>query len=425
MPGRRRFGSVRRLPSGRWQARYRDAAGNRYGAPSTFATKGDAHRWLSAAETDMSRGDWYDPRLGDLGFGEWAERWMATKAPTLGPATRDLYGYLLRKHVVPRFGAMAVGRITAAEVQAWLADLHRTSLSPNTVAKAYRCLSGAMDGAVDAGLIARSPCTLRGAGTERHAEMRIATPEQVAELAAAAGPRWEALVFTAAYTGLRWGELAGLRRRDVDLERKLVTVSRKLAEVNGQLSFGPPKTAAGKRTIGMPSFVARSLAVHIDLYALPGAEGLVFPSADGQPMRRSNFRRRVWEPATAEVGMSGLRFHDLRHTAATLAAASGTSLKALMARIGHASAAAALRYQHVIDGQDAEIVRYLERFGEEPPVPSHAHYDAPGTAPGGHVGGTPRGSEPATDDPQRPDQHICGGDDRTRTGDPLLAKQVL
>ena len=96
-------------------------------------------------------------------------------------------------------------------------------------------------------------------------------------------------------------------------------------------------------------------------------------------MRRSNFRRRVWVPATAEVGVTGLRFHDLRHTAATLAAASGTSLKALMARIGHASTAAALRYQHVIDGQDAEIVHYLERFGDEPPVPSRAHDDPPET----------------------------------------------
>ena len=312
MSARRRFGSVRRLPSGRWQARYWDAAGNRIGAPTTFATKGDAQRWLSAAETDQNRGEWHDPRLGDVPFREWADRWMVTKAPTLGPATQDLYRYLLRKHVVPRFGSMAVGRITGAEVQAWLANMHRSELSPNTVAKAYRCLSGAMDGAVDAGLIARSPCTLKGAGTERHAEMQTTTPEQVAELAAAVGPRWEALVFAAAYTGLRWGELAGLRRCDVDLERKLVTVTRKLGEVNGQLAFSPPKTAAGKRTIGMPSFVARSLAVHIDLYALPGADGLVFPSADGQPMRRSNFRRRVWEPATAEVGMTGFRFHDLR-----------------------------------------------------------------------------------------------------------------
>ena len=343
----------------------------------------------------------------------------------LAPATQDLYRYLLRKHVVPRFGSMAVERITAAEVQAWLADLHRSELSSNTAAKAYRCLSGAMDGDVDAGLIARSPCTLKGAGTERHAEMKVATPEQVAELAAAVGPRWEALVFAAAYTGLRWGELAGLRRRGVDLERKLVTVTRKLGEVNGQLSFSPPKTAAGKRTIGMPSFVARSLAVHIDLYALPGAEGLVFPSADGQPMRRSNFRRRVWEPATTEVGMTGFRFHDLRHTAATLAAASGTSLKALMARIGHASAAAALRYQHVIDGQDAEIVSYLERFGNDASVPVRAPGDATVTDSGGHAVGTPTSSELALDKVQRPDQDLRGGGDGTRTHDPLLAKQVL
>ncbi len=388
MTARRRFGSVRRLQSGRWQARYWDAAGNRVGAPNTFATKADAQRWLSSVETDIARGDWHDPRLGEVAFNEWAERWLATKAPRLAAATEDLYRYLLRVHVVPRFGSTPVGRIAAADVQAWLADLHKTELSSNTVAKAYRVLSGAMDGAVDAGLIARSPCTLKGAGTERHAEMKVATPEQVAALAAAVGPRWEALVLTAAYSGLRWGELAGLRRGDIDLEKNLVTVARKLGEVNGTLSYSPPKTKAGKRTIGIPSFVARSLAVHVDLYALPGEQGLVFPSTDGEPMRRSNFRRRVWEPATQAVGMTGFRFHDLRHTAATLAAASGTSLKALMARIGHASAGAALRYQHVIDGQDADIVRYLERFADAPPVPTNDHDDAPHTVSGGHAVGT-------------------------------------
>ena len=425
MTARRRFGSVRRLPSGRWQARYWDAAGNRIGAPDTFATKGDAQRWLSAAETDIGRGDWHDPRLGDVPFREWADRWLATKAPKLSPATENLYRYLLRRHVVPRFGSMPVGRITSADVQAWLADLHQTDLSPNTVAKAYRVLSGALDGAVDAGLIARSPCTLKGAGTERHAEMQIATPDQVAALASAVGPRWEALVFVAAYSGLRWGELAGLRRRDVDLEANTLTVTRKLGEVNGTLSFGPPKTAAGRRTVGIPSFVARTLDMHIALYGEAGDEGLVFPAVEGGPLRRSNFRRRVWEPATAEVGVSGLRFHDLRHTAATLAAASGTSLKALMALIGHASAAAALRYQHVIDGQDADIVRYLERFGDMPSVPERAHDDPPSTAVGGHVVGTPAHSIDLTDESQARDQARCGGDDGTRTHDPLLAKQVL
>ena len=422
MSTRRRFGAVRRLPSGRWQARYWDGTGARIGAPTTFATKGDAQRWLAAAETDMGRGDWHDPRLGNVPFGEWAEQWLAVKTPHLQESTADLYSYLLRRHICPRFGLVQVGRITTVDIGAWLATLHSTHLSPNTVAKAYRMLKGVMDGAVNAGLIARSPCTIKGAGTEREEEMQVATPEQVAALAAAVGPRWEAIVFAAAYSGLRWGELAGLRRRDINFEANTISVTRKLGEVNGNLSFSSPKSAAGRRTVGIPSFVARSLAMHIDLYALPGDDGLVFPSADGALMRRSNFRRRVWEPATAEVGMTGFRFHDTRHTAATLAAASGASLKALMARIGHASARAALRYQHVIDGQDADIVRYLERFGNEPPVPNGAQEEPPLV---GTQWARTLQNAPTPEAAQAPDQDFCGGDDGTRTHDPLLAKQVL
>jgi integrase len=361
--GRRRAGTVRKLTSGRWQARYLKPDGERVNAPSTFVTKTDAMRWLASVETDIGRGDWHDPRSGDVPFGDWADCWLAVKEPKLAPSTVELYRYLLRRHVCPRFADIPVGRIMAVEVQGWLADLHAGDLSPNTVAKAYRVLKGSLDAAVDAGLIKQSPCVLKGAGTERHKEMQIATPEQVAEIADAAGPRWEALVYAAAYSGLRWGELAGLRRCDVDLEAGTITVVRKLEEVNSRLSYGPPKTAAGHRTVGIPSFVARSLAVHLEVYAEAGPEGLVFPAVEGGPMRRSNFRRRVWEPSTTAADVQGLRFHDLRHTAATLAAGSGTSLKALMARIGHASAAAALRYQHIIDGQDAEIVAYLERFG--------------------------------------------------------------
>lgn len=362
MAGRRRFGSVRKLSSGRWQARYWEGE-EQQAAPETFATKGDAQRWLAAAETDMRRGDWHDPHAGAVPFGEWAEQWLAAKHPTLAPSTVDLYGYLLRRHILPRFAKAEVGRITPRDVQAWIAKLHKNDLSPNTVAKAYRLLNGILDGAVDARIIPRTPCTLKGAGTERHDEMKIATPEQVSAIAAAVGPRWEALVLTAAYSGLRWGELAGLRRCDVDLEAPSITVARKLAEVNGHLSYSAPKTAAGRRKVGIPSFVARSLEAHMSLYAEADDEGLVFPAVDGGPMRRSNFRRRVWEPATKEAGMTGFRFHDLRHTAATLAAASGASLKMLMARIGHSSVAAALRYQHVIEGQDDAIVDFLERFG--------------------------------------------------------------
>ncbi len=391
--GRRRSGTVRKLSSGRWQARCLDPAGSRVTAPATFATKTGAQRWLSATETDMARGDWQDPRLGNMAYAEWVDRWLAIKEPKLAPSTIELYRYLLCRHVVVCFGETPVGRITAVEVQAWLAELHRGDLSPNTVAKAYRVLKGTLDGAVEVGLIKQSPCTLKGAGTERDGEMQIATPEQVAALAQAVGPRWEAIVFVAAYSGLRWGELAGLRRCDIDTEADTLTVARKLSEVNGTLSFGPPKTAAGLRTVGIPSFVAQSLAAHVDLYAEDGDDGLVFPAGEGGPMRRSNFRRRVWVPATAEVGVSGLRFHDLRHTAATLAAAGGTSLRALMTRIGHASVAAALRYQHVLDGQDAQIVEYLERFGDQPSAPASDLADRSMADPKGHVVGTEADSD--------------------------------
>ncbi len=425
MSSRRRFGSVRKLPSGRWQARYFDAAGARFTAPDTFATKGDAQRWLSAAETDVARGDWHDPRLAETPFADWAQRWLEIKAPQLAPSTENLYRYLLRKHVLPRFERAAVGEITPVAVQRWVADLHSTDLSPNTAAKAYRLLKGIFDGAVAANLVPRSPCTIKGASTERHPEMLIATPEQIAAIADAVGPRWEALVCTAAYSGLRWGELAGLRRVDVDLDAGTVSVTRKLGEVNGRLAYGAPKTAAGRRTVGVPTFVIRTLELHLALYSEPGADGLVFPAAEGGPLRRSNFRRRVWLPATTKVGVPALRFHDLRHTAATLAAASGTSLKALMARIGHSSAAAALRYQHVIDGQDAEIVRFLERFDQGPSVANGDPDGPPMSVSGGHVEGTPHPGERPAAERQGPDQDFLGGDDGTRTHDPLLAKQVL
>ncbi len=119
-----------------------------------------------------------------------------------------------------------MGRIATVDIGKWLADLHGTHLSPNTVAKAYRVLKGVMGAAVDAGLIARSPSTIKGAGTEQDEEMRISAPEEMAALAAAVGPTWEAIVFAAAYGGLRWGELAGLRRRDINFVTNTISVTR-------------------------------------------------------------------------------------------------------------------------------------------------------------------------------------------------------
>lgn len=358
---RRTFGTVRKLPSGRWQARYSTDAGDRITAPHTFPTKGDAQRWLATVEADIARGTWHDPTLGQTTIAEWADRWLATKLPTVRRATADQYEYILRMHIVPHLGDRELGTFTPADVQAWLGMMHRRSgLAPNTVAKVYRLLKNMLGSAVEVGMIGRNPCTIRGAGTERPPEIEVATPKQVAALADACGDDYRALVFVAAYGGLRWGELGGLQRRHVDLGTGVVLVEQKLGEVNGVLEIDAPKTDAGRRSVALPALAVDELERHLRANVEPLATSLVFTAVEGGHLRRSNFRRRVWTPATEAVGVVGFRFHDLRHTGATLAASTGAPLRALMSRMGHSTPVAALRYQHLVAGQDSQIAAALD-----------------------------------------------------------------
>ena len=358
---RRTFGTVRKLPSGRWQARYSIDAGDRITAPHTFPTKGDAQRWLATIEADIARGTWHDPTLGQTTIAEWADRWLATKLPTVRRATADQYEYILRMHIVPHLGDRELGTFTPADVQAWLGMTHRRSgLAPNTVAKVYRLLKNMLGGAVEVGMIGRNPCTIRGAGTERAPEIEVATPQQVADLADACGDHYRALVFVAAYGGLRWGELGGLQRRHVDLDTGVVLVEQKLGEVNGVLEIDAPKTNAGRRSVALPALAVDEFERHLRANVEPLATSFVFTAAEGGYLRRSNFRRRVWLPATEAVGVPGFRFHDLRHTGATLAASTGAPLRALMSRMGHSTPVAALRYQHLVAGQDSQIAVALD-----------------------------------------------------------------
>jgi integrase len=360
--GRRRFGAIRKLPSGRFQARYRDPVTNQHRtAEQTFSTKTAAGRWLSIVEADMARGLWLDPTRGELVFAEVAETWALTKAH-LRESTKHIYRVILDAHILPTYAARPVGSITTMDVQVWVAALHqKPRCGPNTVARTYKQLRAILEMALDAGLIVRNPCRIKGAGIERLPEMRCATVDEVAAIAAAVEPRWRALILMAAYSGLRWGESAGLRRRSLDPLHKTVRVVEQCTEVNGHFVWGEPKTAAGTRTVILPPFLCDVLVDHTARWSQPGADGLVFVMPEGTPLRRENFRKRVWLPALRDAGIDGrLRFHDLRHTNATLAAASGAPLRALMHRLGHASAAAALRYQHRMEGQDQTIADFLE-----------------------------------------------------------------
>lgn len=347
----------------RWRARYRGPDGRE--RSQTFPKRSDAEHWLASVEGEKARGTWLDPALGKVTFAVWLEDWTSTTS-NLRPATLDLYAYLARRYLLPAFGQAPLAKITAQDVRSWLASMRATDLSPNTVAKAYRLLARVMGAAVEAGVIGRSPCVVRGASTERSPEMRFATVDQLAELANAVQPRYRALVLTAAYAGLRWGELAGLRRRRVNLLHATITVAEQLTEVNGRLEVGPPKTEAGRRAVALPAFLVVELEQHLASWSEPGPEGLVFPAPEGGPMRRSNFRRRAWEPAVRHLDLVGLRFHDLRHSAGTLTAVAGATTKELMARMGHSSPRAALIYQHATAERDAAVAAALDALAASP-----------------------------------------------------------
>jgi hypothetical protein len=186
-------------------------------AGRTFATKAEAARFLATVEADVFRKVWRDPATAAVSFGEVAELWFAWKIH-LRVTTQLTYRGLLDHHVLPALGGRAIGSITSLDVQAWLADRRRNSrLGSNSLSKAYRVLKAVMESAVDAELIARNPCRVKGAGQERLPDLRFASPEDVSSLVDAVEDRWKAMLLVAAYTGLRLGELAALRRRHIDL----------------------------------------------------------------------------------------------------------------------------------------------------------------------------------------------------------------
>ena len=185
--------------------------------------------------------------------------------------------------------------------------------------------------------------------------------------AARVGDRWTLLIVHALLGGpLRFGELAALKRKDVDIPEASVTVRVSASDLpGGRRHIGRPKSDAGHRTVTIPAAVVPAIAVHLERFAQPGDDGLVFIGPLGGVLRESNFNNDIWHKATAKVGVPHLHFHDLRHTGNTLAAATGASLRELMVRMGHASPKAALRYQHATRDRDAAIARALSDLVEQ------------------------------------------------------------
>jgi integrase len=340
----------------RYVAHYIDPAGRE--RSKSFTRRKDAERYLTEIEAAKLKGTWVDPTYGRVRFLAWFEEWWATTV-NLRPKTRTRNGMVFRLYVLPRFGAMPLDAITQREVRAWVTSLTGQGLSPATVHKAHQLFAKAMAAAVDGGMLTVTPCGGVPLPKVEQEEMRYLNPAEIACLAEAIRPGYQALVFLGAYGGLRIGELAGLRRSRVDLVDGLVDVAETVVEVDGRLLFGPPKTRAGRRRIRLPRRVVDELALHLRAPGRPTDP--VFRSPAGGPLRATAFRGRIWRPATLAAGLPELRIHDLRHTAVALWIAAGASPKEVAVRAGHTSTSFVLdRYGHLFPEADAALCDRLD-----------------------------------------------------------------
>ncbi|MEQ4206303.1 site-specific integrase [Actinopolymorpha sp. B9G3] len=418
--GHRRFGLIRQLPSGRYQASYLGPDGQRKYAPETYARKSEAERFLSLAEVALLRGDWTDPERGKIRLGDYGTTWIAQR-PNLRIRTRELYAWLFEKHIRPGLGNIPLGKLSTQVIREWRAELIKSGVSESMAAKAYRLLRAILMTAVEEdGILPRNPCRLKGAGTEKAPERQVLNIAQVMALADLIGrrpvgnirkieggfrlryratgglmqafpqtfttrahaerclfklmhdgradhtrdDRLHALVLLAAIASLRWGEVTALHRQDLDLANATVRVRVAFTEQsNGTMVLGRPKSRAGVRTVNIPRTLIPHLQAHLDRYTENKPNALVFTGIMGGPLRRSGFNKITrWTHAVAVLGMPGLHFHDLRHTGNMLAASTGATTRDLMRRMGHDNERAALIYQHATNKADQAIAQGLDEL---------------------------------------------------------------
>ena len=366
-------GRVRQLRSGRWQARFpapegHPEAGRLFPAPHTFDTKGDAEAWLGAQVIDVRAQAWEPPEPGASTrprLREFADTYLAVRSRS--PRVQIEYRSLLDRVILPSLGDRQIDRIEPSHVTAWYASLPADR--PRARAHAYSLLKAVLNLAVANDLIARNPCRIPGASSVRR--KREPVPATIGELQTihkAMPERYRPMLNLAAFCALRFGELTELRRKDLDMNAGVVHVRRAVTKANGQFIVGLPKSDAGVRDVAIPPHLLPELKAHLAKFVGPESEALLFPARQGGHMAVSSLNT-VFTRAREKAGRSDLRWHDLRHTGATLAAAQGATVAELKARLGHSTTHAAMQYQHASKDRDAAIAALLSQHALAEAIP--------------------------------------------------------
>lgn len=372
---RETFGQVDRLPSGRIRARYTGPDGERHAAPQTFDNLTDARGWLAARRTEISSGSWQPPSVVAAATAErnqtlsaYSETWLASRTNARGdhlrPRTRDEYRRLLNGPLAD-LTPLIVRAITPARVRQWRADQLATGRKTQT-SRAYGLLNAIMATALIDRITDQNPCVVKG-GQSTHTGRAVVPPTdaELDVILASITPRFQALVVTAAVGGLRYGEATALRAKDVTVERDAdgalravrLDVVRGVVRTAEGIVAGETKSAAGVRRVGIFGPDAEIVAEHVQ--GLVG-DALLFPARDGVSYLSQSAFWKHWNPARTAAGRADMPFHALRHYAGTRYAQAGATPRETMARLGHSSLGAAMRYQHA-GNRDDELAARMSR----------------------------------------------------------------
>ena len=302
---------------------------------------------------------------------EYLDQWIELDIKTRGSGNKTISEYedTVTRYVKPYIGHHSLKKLTSLQCRNWLVELTRKGFTPNMRKRAIRVFSVAMSAAVRADLITRNP--LQGVPRPKVNRRHISplSPDQCVELFKHCQThRLGQLIIVAALTGLRKGELFALDWSDVNLRERVITVRRSLEEVRGKLALKSPKTAAGRRAVLIDEVVRAALVKRMDTAiaeGLPPAEcPIVFPNNIGGHLRGNNFDRNVWYPIREAAGLpKTIRFHDLRHTQASLMLAAGVHPKVVQERLGHSDISLTLNtYSHLLNGLQAEGVEKMAKL---------------------------------------------------------------
>lgn len=339
----------RKLASGalRWDVRYR-LPGELQQITRSFSTEKSAKSIRAQIELDLDRGEFIDPRRQEMAVADWCEQWLLGKT-NLAPTTRERYALILKVQIRPKWGKVKLKDLRHSQVQTWLASL---DLAPASVRKVHRVLSQALDFAVKDGRLSTNPAS--GVSLPRvHTEEKLfLTHQQVAQMSALCGDVYGLIVRFLAYTGLRFGEMAALRVKRLDFDRRRIVVSESVTPVGGVMTFGPTK-GHERREVPMPRFMVDDLA-RIVQKASP--DDLVFVGVNGAVLRSQRLQRGGLTAASRQMGLDGFTPHMLRHTAASLAIAAGADVKVVQTMLGHKSATMTLDLYGHLFGDRLDMV---------------------------------------------------------------------